>query len=561
MTDWTTACLDWEARLVERRPLIATPVLFPAEAEAARVVLSTLQLADVAGSPSMSEASLPWVNQFADAIFGSYDPGTGRRLIREFFLLVSKKNSKSTTAAAIMMTALVRGWREEAEYTIVAPTKEIADNSFRPAASMVARSSDLAPLMHVQNHWRTITNRRTGAQLKVVAADSQSVGGKKSTGVLVDELWLFGKRPDAEDMLREATGGLASRPEGFVIYLSTQSDEPPAGVFRQRLRYARGVRDGRIDDKRFLPVLYEFPEAMLAANGHRDKQNFYITNPNLNASVDVEFLEREFDKAENAGEDSLRGFYAKHLNIEIGLALRSDRWVGADYWQGRSSRMSLEDVLERSEVICVGVDGGGLDDLLGLAVMGRDRVTREWLLWTHAWAYTGVLTLRKSEAPRLRDLAAAGDLTIVEMLGDDVEAIADLCQRIDAAGQLYAVGLDPVGVGSIIDALAEVGITDKKVVGISQGWKLSGAIKTTERKLADGTLIHGGQELMAWAVGNARVEPKGNAVLITKQASGTAKIDPLMATFNAVALMSTNPVSEGGSLAGYLASLETVGHA
>ena len=53
----------------------------------------------------------------------------------------------------------------------------------------------------------------------------------------------------------------------------------------------------------------------------------------------------------------------------------------------------------------------------------------------------------------------------------------------------------------------------------------------------------GGQALMACAVSNARVEPKGNAIVITKQALGKAKIDPLMAAFNAIALMSTNPRS------------------
>jgi phage terminase large subunit-like protein len=125
-------------------------------------------------------------------------------------------------------------------------------------------------------------------------------------------------------------------------------------------------------------------------------------------------------------------------------------------------------------------------------------------------------------------------------VGDDVDDIAALARQIDQTGLLHAVALDPFGVGAIVDALAEAGIAGQdRVIGISQGWKLTGAIKTAERKLADGQ--HLGQGLMAWAVANARVEPKGNAIVITKQASGSAKIDPLMAFINAVALMSMNP--------------------
>lgn len=77
-------------------------------------------------------------------------------------------------------------------------------------------------------------------------------------------------------------------------------------------------------------------------------------------------------------------------------------------------------------------------------------------------------------------------------------------QRIDDKGLLHAVALDPYGVGAVVDALDEVGIAgEHRIVGISQGWKLTGAIKTAERKLADGSLRHGGQALMSWAVANA----------------------------------------------------------
>lgn len=510
----------------------------------------------------MGEACRPWVFDFVASVFGAYEPDSGRRMMTEWLLSVSKKNFKSGLAAGLMVTALIRNWRESAEFVILAPTVEIASNSFLPARDMVRKDPELSDLFQVQDHIRTITNRRNGGTLKVIAAETDTVGGKKATGILVDELYLFGKRANAEDMLREACGGLASRPEGFAIYLTTMSNEAPAGVFKQKLQYARGVRDGRINDPKFCPVLYEHPPEIITSGAHRKPENFYLTNPNLGLSVDKEFLERELKKVEESGEESTLGFLSKHLNVEIGMALRSDNWAGAPFWQAQGrTGITLSAIIGRCEIIDVGIDGGGLDDLLGLAVIGRDAETREWLCWHHAWAHPSVLERRKSEAARFRDFAKDGDLTLVEQMGDDVQQVAAIVAQIDQAGLLDKVGVDPAGIGGVLDAMIEAGVDQEKVIGISQGWKLSGSIKTTERKLAEGALIHDGSAMMTWCVSNAKIEPKGNAMLITKQASGWAKIDPLMALFSAVALMSLNPAGTGISVYELMAQAKKEEHA
>lgn len=544
MKEWSTACLDWADRIKTGRSIIPPPI-FSEQAEIALRIFKELKIVDAPGSPTFGEACAPWVFELAASIFGAYDADSGRRLITEWFVCLPKKNSKSTIAAGIMMTALILNWRQSAEFVALAPTVEVANNAFAPARDMVQKDEELDALMHVQTHIKSITHRDSNATLKVVAADSATVGGKKSVGTLVDELWLFGKQAGAESMLREAIGGLASRPEGFVIYLTTQSDDPPAGVFRQKLQYARDVRDGKIHDPRFVPIIFEHPPDMVESKQHLLVENLAMVNPNLGYSVDQEFLEREFKKAQQGGEESFRGFLAKHANVEIGLNLRSDRWAGADFWEEQATQaVTLQTILDECEVIDVGIDGGGLDDLLGFAVVGRKRKSHEWLVWTHAWAHPSVMERRKSEAARFTDFAIDGDLTLVKTIGDDVTDVAEIVSQVERSGLLDKIGVDPHGLGGIIEALHDMDIPPEKIVGISQGWKMTGAIKTSERKLAEGMMIHGGQKMMAWCVGNAKIEPRGNAISITKQAAGFAKIDPLMALFNAVSLMSLNPATD-----------------
>lgn len=583
--EWSTACRDWEQRIVDRASLVPFAPLFPQAAADALDVFKSLRMVDVAGRPTFGEACEQFVFDFVGAIFGAYDADSGQRLISEFLLLISKKNGKSTIAAGIMLTALIINWRDLAELIILAPTKEVALNSYKPAAAMVRADPVLTELLHVADHQRSITHRDTRAELKVVAADSETAGGKKAGFVLVDELWLFGKQANAESMFEEATGGLASRPEGFVVYLTTHSDELPAGVFKDKLAYFRDVRDGKIDDPSVFGMLFEWPEAMIESQAYLQPENFYVTNPNIGRSTSEAFISGKLKKAAGGEEDadgdtgSMQVVLAKYLNVEIGLRLRRDRWRGADYWEAAADpTLTLESLLERCEVAVIAGDGGGLDDLYGLCVAGREKVTDRWLYWSKAWCWPEVLKRRKAIAPLLEGFVADGDLVICTAqppagvdaedytLPQDIAEIVAICARVKESGKLpenAAIGLDAAMATDLTDALEAAGFTvadgqKGEVVAVGQGFRLMSAIVGLARKLKFGGAVHSGSRLMAWCVGNAKEEQGRQSVMINKYANGAAKIDPLMAAFNATKLLETNPVASGGGVDEWIASMRPV---
>ena len=99
LPEWTTSCPDWGERIVAKKSLMPCAPLFPQVADVAERIFKELILVDVMDSPKMGDVTLEWVIEFVRAIAGAYNPETKRRLIREFFLLISKKNTKSTIAA------------------------------------------------------------------------------------------------------------------------------------------------------------------------------------------------------------------------------------------------------------------------------------------------------------------------------------------------------------------------------------------------------------------------------------------------------------------------------
>lgn len=548
---WSTAVVDWEKRLLARQSLIPDLPLFEAPAEKALRIFKRLKVPDLIGTPTFGEVCEDWVFDLVRTIFGSYDPETKRRMIREFFVLIPKKNGKSAIAAGIIVTAAILNERPEAELILIAPTQKIASIAFKTALGIIRLDPVLSDLFKPQQHLKQITHLSTLAVIMILSADGDVVTGSKGTFILVDETHVLGSKSKADEIFVELRGGLASRPEGFLLQITTQSKKPPTGQFERELQQARDVRDGKLELP-LLAVLYELPKKMQENELWRDPEVWPLVNPNLDRSVSLEYLQDEMLKAEREGSDAMALFASQHLNVQVGVGLGTGAWAGASYWLKAKRDITLETIIETSDVCVVGVDGGGLDDLLGLGVLGRHAETKVWQHWGKAWADRDVLELRKSIAPELQKLVKAGDLTLVDNLEEEANTeIVDICVRLRDAGKLpekRSIGMDPEGVASIIDALIDAGFEIDDIEAVSQGYRLNAAIKAVPVKLKNRSFVHCGQRIMTFCVGNAKVEKRGNAVIVTKAQSGTAKIDPLMALFNTVMIMSRNPEARGVSV-------------
>ncbi|OWV64254.1 terminase [Mameliella alba] len=523
-----------------------------AKARRALAFFDRLRLPDVPGNPPLRDACGDWFRDIVVAFLASEDPATKERLVWELLCMVPKKSSKTTYTAALKLTALYMCEVPNGQMLLIGPSQNISTRLFDQAQGMIRLDERLQKIFRIQDHLKTVTRYKTGTAIEVKTFDTSIVTGEIPLMTTIDEVHELGKKNGALQVMQQIRGGGITQTGGQLLMITTQSDKEPAGIWKAEVQKARAIRDGRAGPRPImLPVLYEFPERLQKVETFwRDRKNWPLVLPNLGRSISQQRLEDDYANNGSVSPEAEQIWMSQHLNIEIGLGLHSERWVGADYWEGAAqSGLTLDKILASSEVVVIGVDGGGLDDLLGVAVLGRHAESKCWQHWGKAWADRGVLELRKEIAPELQDLEKQKQLTLVDNLEDEaIPEIVDVCKRVRDAGLFPdedGIGMDPEGVGSIIDALIEAEFEIEDIRSISQGYKLNAAIKGAPVKLKNGSLVHCGQQLMRWCVGNAKVETRGNAVIVTKAKSGSAKIDPLMALFDAVMLMNWNPVAAG----------------
>ncbi|WP_411201109.1 terminase [Kosakonia cowanii] len=98
MAQWSTACTDWENRLIDGESIIPPPI-FADQAEQALSIFRELRVSDLPGKPTFGECSEAWVFDFVKVIFGGYDAETGNQLVREYGLPITCERTRRKLTA------------------------------------------------------------------------------------------------------------------------------------------------------------------------------------------------------------------------------------------------------------------------------------------------------------------------------------------------------------------------------------------------------------------------------------------------------------------------------
>lgn len=546
--DWSTAVPDWKDRIKAGRSLLPDLPLNDAYADRALAIFQILRNPELDDFPTYGETCDVWVFDYVRCIFGSYDPDTKRRFLREFFVMIPKKNGKTAIAAAIIVVAAILNESPAAQFILIAPTIELARGAYDCAAGIILRTERFTGLFGPPSQsTKTIKllNPKVPSKIMIKAADGDVVTGLKNATVLIDETHVFANRPAAKGVFTEIRGAM-SHPKNrhFLLQITTQSKVAPTGVYKSELSTARAVRDGKLK-RPLLPLIYELPLELVEEGKWKNEDTWGLVNPHMGRSVDQTYLRDELQKAEDEGAESLSLIASQHFNVEIGTGQGDDGWPAQRYWdQQADPTLTLENLLERSEVCTVGIDGGGDDDLCGLVVLGRERHTRHLLAWCRAWAQPEVLIRRKSIAPALETFAKDGDLVICDAAFQHVYEAVEIVRQVHAAGKFpeaEGVGLDVAGLPELLDELERAGFGEPLSAGVPQGWKLQSAIRSLPLRLKSGGMVHSGQPVFAWSISNAKIEHVRSNQYMTKAHAGVAKIDVVIGLLNAAMFMINNP--------------------
>lgn len=478
----------------------------------------------------------PWQEEIVRRMF---DPA-GHALYETVFIGIPRKNGKTELIAAILLYLMFGTGKKGQRIFSASGDHKQAALVHCAAASMVRQSDALSSCSQVFDSYKEIRCDPLESMYAALSSEAKNQYGLRPSVVVFDEFWVLPNR----QLYTALTSGFGATKKPLVIIISTAGWDRTSLCWEQ-WQYARGVRDGLIEDPDFLPILWETDPAA----DWTDEAVWHQAMPALGDFCQLKFIRKECEKAKKlpAYENTFRQLY---LNQWTEQALR---WISVERWKLCGGYYPAESLLGRP---CYGgLDLGITGDMACLALLFPPTDDDpKYRLILHGWVpRDGRWRDEFRNQDRYLQWERDGYLTFTEGEALDDQVIEDALAGTEGkpgladkyplrqldADRAYATSL-------LLRLFNRAGLNVK---GIAQGpVTLNEPMVLFEEMILNGRIAHGDNPILDWNIANASIRRTSTNLMYLDRASATERIDGLAALIDALAAMVAVPGDSGPSV-------------
>lgn len=469
----------------------------------------------------------PWQQFIVCSMFGWVDKTTGYRRFRKARLYVPRKNGKSIFGAALGL--FMFRWDDEpgAEVYCGATSEKQAFEVFKPARQMCINSPQL------------VSSGKIGVNAaSLVSSDGskfEPIIGKPGDGssphcAVTDEF----HEHKTDEMIATMETGMGARRQPMSIVTSTAGSNL-AGPCRLDWKLCERILenlDGFQDDTTFC-IIYTIDQD----DRWDSEESIRKANPNCGVSVGLDFLLAEMRSAQQSAHLQSR-FKTKHLNQWVSS---KNGFFNVAAWQLLERPISREDYKEFPCYL-----SGDLSSKHDLTVQMQLFCLpgRKYAVFGRYWITEAALDLPENQ--HYRNWHIAGKLEIAGKDIIDLDPFKDSAVEACAAYQILEMPSDPNRAWGVYPEMERLGVPIVEYRNLVM--TMSEPMKQLDALIRSGDIIHDGDPVLAWAIGNTtgKIDHKDN--VYPNKDTPANKIDPVVSLLMALGRAMTRDPDPVGPL-------------
>lgn len=438
----------------------------------------------------------PWQIFILTTVFGWRRRADGGRRFRRVYIEVPRGSGKSTLSSGVALYCLLADHEPGAEVYSFATTRDQAKIVFGDAKVMAENNPALRERFGLQVLANALYVPSTNSTFQAKSAEGSTLDGLNTHLAVVDELHAHKTRA-VYDVVETSLGKRRSS----LLWCITTAGFDTSGICYEVRTMCTKVLSRLADDETQFAIIYTIDDG----DDWSSMEALEKANPNWGVSVRPEVITSLLQKAKTL-PSAINNFKTKHL--DVWCSARS-AWLDMRAWK-RCETTGLELSDFEGQPCFIGLDIGSKSDLTVKTYLfpfeedGKDK----YALFCECWLPSKAI--ETSTNSQYSGWVRSGYIQETDGAMTDLNVIEDSIREDLSRFDVQAITYDPWQATQLATSLSDEGAPMLECRFTVQN--VSDPMKTLEALVIDGRIVHDGNPVMAWMMGNveARIDAKDN---------------------------------------------------